>query len=139
MRPVFSVAFYLYGRFVKRQRARVVVQNQAGEILLVRNWARPNRWSLPGGGVKKREASIDAVKRELFEETGLNAPKNDFKLLTTIAAPRYNSPIYSLRVHQQSLPVKRHNTHEITHIGWFDINDLPPLTFTARAAVQLIA
>lgn len=39
------------------------------EVLLVRNWLNPSIWSLPGGGIHKNEAPIDAASRELYEET----------------------------------------------------------------------
>ena len=48
---------------------------QAGRVLLTQR-ARPpfqNRWSLPGGHVKRGEGLRDAALRELKEETGINA------------------------------------------------------------------
>jgi ADP-ribose pyrophosphatase YjhB (NUDIX family) len=48
---------------------------RAGRILLVQR-ARPpaaNLWSLPGGHIEPGEAAIDAVKRELYEETAIRA------------------------------------------------------------------
>ena len=42
-------------------------------ILLIKRRAEPNRgfWSIPGGNIKLGERLIDAVEREVEEETGL--------------------------------------------------------------------
>ena len=43
---------------------------EAGRLLLTR-YAGSGRWSLPGGGIDHGEQPIDAVHREVHEETGL--------------------------------------------------------------------
>ena len=53
----------------KRRRATVVaVQN--GRMLLVKE-REAHRFSLPGGGIERREGVIEATCREVREETGL--------------------------------------------------------------------
>ena len=44
-----------------------------GKVLLVKRANEPNKgkWSIPGGVVKLGESLIDALKREIEEETGL--------------------------------------------------------------------
>jgi 8-oxo-dGTP diphosphatase len=39
-------------------------------VLLVRA-RRKRRWQLPGGGVKRRESPVEAARREVEEETGI--------------------------------------------------------------------
>ena len=58
---------------------RVVVKNQAGEILVVKH-TYIQGWHLPGGGVEHGEDVHTAAIREVFEETGITDLK-DFRFL----------------------------------------------------------
>jgi len=55
----------------KEVGAAAVILDQEGRILLVKhNYGRRN-WELPGGRVESGESPLDAVRREVQEETGL--------------------------------------------------------------------
>ncbi len=59
---------------VRRFGARVVLLDPADRVLLFRleNPRSGNTWwATPGGGVEKGEKSLDAARRELREETGI--------------------------------------------------------------------
>jgi 8-oxo-dGTP diphosphatase len=61
---------------VQRSAAYAVIRDGSGRVLLVRASSRSDlagHWFLPGGGLKHGESPIDAVRRELMEETGLAA------------------------------------------------------------------
>lgn len=47
-----------------------VIRNEAGEILLIRK-SGEQLWGLPAGAVEPGETPSRAVRREVFEETGL--------------------------------------------------------------------
>lgn len=53
--------------------AAVIVHD--GKLLLIRRGKEPSKgkWSIPGGSVEWGETLVDAVKREVGEETGLES------------------------------------------------------------------
>ncbi|MGW0390176.1 NUDIX hydrolase [Streptomyces sp. NPDC003042] len=63
----------------RRRVAAVIIRD--GCVLMVRERGRgpsglhdgPEYWTLPGGGVESGETPLDAVRREVAEETGLRA------------------------------------------------------------------
>lgn len=65
-----------------------VILNESGQILLQLRDQKveirsPGKWSLPGGFIKPAESSLQAVKREIYEETNLEL-KNPFFFATLI-------------------------------------------------------
>ena len=65
----------------------VWVYDGRGKILLTRR--APGKsfagtWENSGGAARAGETSIQAIVRELFEETGIRAEEHEFELLTTV-------------------------------------------------------
>ena len=69
---------------------RALIFNPQGEILLQRRTDMP-RWCLPSGSVELDETALDALKREVAEETSLVVVEAE--AMGCIPAPRRSSPI----------------------------------------------
>jgi ADP-ribose pyrophosphatase YjhB (NUDIX family) len=49
-----------------------IIENSAGEVVLVERRFAPSGWALPGGFVDPGESLAQAARRESLEETGLS-------------------------------------------------------------------
>ena len=122
--PFHASFFVLYNKLFRTPRARMLVWNENGELLLVRNWAGAQQWGLPGGGIERGESSEAAAKRELYEEIGVDVAIESFTYVATIPY-QYEAIIYAARITNDALPAKPHNPWEITDLQWFSLKELP--------------
>ena len=80
-----------------------VVLDDAGRLLLVRRGREPSRglWSLPGGRVEPGESAVDAVAREVLEETGLHVRVGE--TVGRVRIPAGDGVVYDVTDHRCAL------------------------------------
>lgn len=107
---------------------RAIVRSGDGKFLMVRHTYTLG-WHFPGGGVETGEASDEALRKELLQETGL-------KLLgkPALHGVFYNNGV-SKRDHVLAFLCEvegtlacRPTSLEIAEVGYFDIDNLPANT-----------
>jgi 8-oxo-dGTP diphosphatase len=97
-----------------------IVQNEKGEVLLLDHVLRPaSGWGIPGGFLDFGEQPIDAVKRELREETGLELKELKIYRVRTIG--RHIEIIFSA----QAVGEASVKSREINGLGWFKVEEMP--------------
>lgn len=90
--------------FSKRLRVRVCgLLVESGKLLLV-NIQSPTRsepfWTPPGGGLEFGESLQNAVKREIFEETGLQVEPTDLMYTSEFIKKPFHAVEYYWRCHR---------------------------------------
>ena len=74
----------LQKEFRVRQAVRAVIMRQDKKIAIVHS-SKFNTYKLPGGGVEKEETLVNALKREILEETGLEVIiQNEIGMVTEL-------------------------------------------------------
>ena len=79
----------------------VWVINSAGRLLLTKRSPEkehyPNLWANTGGAAIAGETSLQAIRRELMEETGISAEEDEFEFLVTKIGRSRIADTYLLR------------------------------------------
>lgn len=107
----------------KKDRVRVIVYRDDGNILLVRSRFSRQEWALPGGGVKHNESYEQAAVRETLEEIGLKI--HNLRYLGKVNSHESYAK-FSVRVfvaHASDYDIKCN--FEIMEARWLNINYLP--------------
>ena len=109
------------------------ITDQDNRILCVRMNYATHAWTTPGGRVEFGESPLDALRREVLEESGLDAVADE--LIGVYSKPYKDDLVLFFRAR-----VVGHNpwqpNDEIAQIGYFDRNDLPePMGLGARIRI----
>jgi 8-oxo-dGTP diphosphatase len=117
------------------------IREQQLELLLVQRRSRPfkDSWALPGGFVEIDEDLETCALRELEEETGVTGVY--LEQLYSFGNPgrdpreRVISVAYYALVPPDRLNIRA--ASDASDVGWFKVNDLPPLAFDHEVIVLM--
>lgn len=130
-----------------RLAAYVVIVSD-GQVLLTHwNEAGGTGWTLPGGGLERRETAEQAAVREAREETGFEVELigllgvDSMFIEPADRAPGHTRPLHSFRVIYEALIVGGTLTHEVggssDEARWFDLEQIPGLNTVTLVPIAL--
>jgi ADP-ribose pyrophosphatase YjhB (NUDIX family) len=107
---------------------RAAVFDQAGRILMVRETADENRWTLPGGWGDVNQTPSQSVVREVFEESGYRV--RAVKLAAVWDRARQAQPPTAFSVVRMFFICaleggEPRTSLETSEVGWFAEGDIP--------------
>jgi len=101
-------------------------------VCLVRHTYKDG-WHLPGGGVKTGEAIVDAVARELAEETGIELPETPKRVLGVFSSFRDHKSDHVVVFVVDDWVQGAARSQEIAEVGFFATDELPLGTTAATS------
>jgi 8-oxo-dGTP diphosphatase len=107
--------------------------DEEGRILCVRMNYATHAWTTPGGRVELGESPLDALKREVLEESGLEVVPE--VLVGVYSKPHKNDMVLFFRARVIAQSPWQPND-EIAQMGYFGRDDLPePMGLVARTRI----
>ena len=111
-----------------------MIFNEDDQLLCVRMNYATHDWTTPGGRVNAGESPLNALKREVLEETGYQVEPKE--LIGVYAKPFEDDIVMSF----EALVVSRNEwvpNEEISEVKWFHPSELPPqMSLIVQTRVQ---
>ncbi|HZG09719.1 MAG TPA: NUDIX domain-containing protein [Allosphingosinicella sp.] len=135
MNPLLQIAYRLrklaYRLLRIRTRgAKVMMFNEGGDILLIRNsYGSTHLFVLPGGGIGRRESPQDAAAREVKEEVGLEVEDLHFVACYSNRSEGRRDTIHLFTARADGRP--QADAMEVAEARFFALDALPENTSAA--------
>ncbi|MDC8755279.1 NUDIX domain-containing protein [Erythrobacter sp. sf7] len=114
----------------------VIITNLGGDVLLLKHSYGPDVWGLPGGGLARGEDPIEAARREVREELGIELPRIEAigTLEEVLSGSPHTAHIFAATCDQNP----RADGREVREARFFPSHSLPePLGKTTRARIAV--
>jgi 8-oxo-dGTP diphosphatase len=120
------------------------IRDPANRVLLVKSTDEiGGKWFLPGGGIGFGESPLDALHREVFEETGLRIRNAELRTVISDVVDWRGERVHSIRLIYQAEAIGpgqdlRHEVDGSTVLAeWVDRDDLDSRPLARYAATYL--
>lgn len=119
-------------------RTRILLRTD-NKVLVTKGWLSTGKWSLPGGGMHRGEKPVDAVLRELREETNIVLQNSEVRYIGLKKQDKglpFRYHIFAAQVPEELVLKKQR--FEIIDVQWIDAQKLlnQPIEQHVREAVQ---
>lgn len=102
--------------------AGAIVFNDSGQVLLLKHRFRAGSgWGLPGGFLEAGEQPLDALRRELREEIGMEIKDVEVFATRSFRKPQQVEVLFLCRANGSPQP----RNMEVELAEWFSLNSLP--------------
>ena len=101
-----------------------VAVDARGRVLLLKHEFRTGSgWGIPGGFMEAGEQPLEALRRELREEIGVELDAAEIVRVRTLRRPQQVEIHFRCRLRDATNAAPR--SMEINSVGWFDAGELP--------------
>jgi ADP-ribose pyrophosphatase YjhB (NUDIX family) len=113
-----------------------IITDDAGRLLLFHHtYRRRHPWGMPGGWMHSGESPLQALEREVFEESRMTVKADRLLLVgTTPDRPKLEFAVGARLVSGTFQP-----SREVSKMGWFAADEYPPLAQFHHVILSILA